>query len=433
MKNIEKHRLDAFAVVAWVLLIAGQLAHAQTETVLYSFGGFSGDGQRPSAGVIMDSSGNLYGTTTSGGLACDSTAGCGTVFKLIPPTESGGSWTEDILYKFGTQAIDGYGPGYGSLARSGSKLYGTAQYGPPLSSCGITGVCAFGTVFEVNTTTGAETVLFTFGLDGNGAYPNGAIYEAGDLYVTTAFGGTGGMPCGTVSKLVPPAEKGATPWDQTVLYNFGCSPNGTPGPSLLYKDGILYGTSAYANGTVFEVNAAEPGPETILYSFGSQAGDGGSPIEVPIMDGKGNLYGTAQYGGPYSNGSNCCGTVWELSATGTETVLYAFGGYSGDGSYPIGGLARDGKGNLYGTTQYGGWTGGGAGGSEGNGTVFKLSPPAKKGGAWTETILYSFGSSHTDDGYAPTAGLIMDKDGNLYGTTNVGGAYGLGTVFEITP
>jgi uncharacterized repeat protein (TIGR03803 family) len=428
MKDIEKHRLNAFAVVAWVLLTAGQLAHAQTENLLYSFGSQSGDGESPSAGVIMDASGNLYGTTTSGGLACDSTLGCGTVFKLVPPTEAGGSWTEDILYKFGTQAGDGYSPGYGSLARSGSKLYGTTLYGGDLSSCVYSGPSGCGTVFEVSTTTGTETVLLAFG-SGNaiGEWPNGAIYEGGDLYGTTVAGGTADPPCGTVFKLVPPAEKGDS-WTQIVLHSFGCSPDAdAPGPSLLYKDGNLYGTSTQGgkvdNGAVFELSSTAPGPDTILYSFATQASDSVNPAEVPIMDGKGNLYGTATCGGEYGQGGCFNGTVWELSASGDETLLHSFGG-PGDGNTPMGGLVRDTKGNLYGTTEWGG--------AYNDGIVYKLTPPVKKGGAWTEIILYSFGG-YAGDGKYPTAGLIKDVDGNLYGATSAGGAHGVGTVFEITP
>ena len=163
--------------------------------------------------------------------------------------------------------------------------------------------------------------------------------------------------------------------------------------------------------------------ETVLYSFGSQPGDGIYPQAGLIMDAEGNLYGTTVSGGASTNCDDGCGSVFELSATGTETVLYSFCSQGGctDGTQPYADLIMDKKGNLDGTT--------GGGGTNGGGTVFQLTP---NNGTWTETVLHSFGSQ-PGDGIYPQAGLIMDKKGNLYGTTQQGGAYGEGTVFELSP
>ena len=169
--------------------------------------------------------------------------------------------------------------------------------------------------------------------------------------------------------------------------------------------------------------------EKVLHSFNGT--DGWSPEAGLIFDAAGNLYGTTEYGG---TGGNCgaygCGTVFELTPNGsggwTETVLYSFCPQTGctDGANPAAGLIFDAAGNLYGTTEYAG--------AYNSGTVFELTPNGS--GGWTETVLYSFCSqANCTDGYGPLAGLIFDASGNLYGTTRDGGAYGYGTVFELTP
>lgn len=189
--------------------------------------------------------------------------------------------------------------------------------------------------------------------------------------------------------------------------------------------------------------------EQVLYSFQSGT-DGDTPTGGIVFDKAGNLYGATTGGGS----QNCspvasCGTVFELAPPANngdpwpETVLYVFkGAQYGDGEIPAGGLVIDNQGNLYGTTAYGG-TGnclleGSPGG--GCGTVYELSPPAQKGGAWTETILYSFPTAV--QGYFPQGDLVFDGKGNLYGATMFGGGYGTscnpyyqycGAVFELSP
>ena len=186
--------------------------------------------------------------------------------------------------------------------------------------------------------------------------------------------------------------------------------------------GTLYGTTYYGGvndlGTVFKLTLT--GTETVLYSFAGAPGDGEYPLSGLTMDKSNNLYGTAEQGGAYGDG-----IVFELSNTGTESVLYSFGSQPGDGSnaYPYAGLIRDKKGNLYGTTIFGG--------ANNDGMVFEVSPP-EAGGSWTETILHTFAGA-PGDGQRPFAGLMVDKAGNLCGTTWYGGAYNSGTVFEVTP
>src|SRR6202041_2058467 len=172
--------------------------------------------------------------------------------------------------------------------------------------------------------------------------------------------------------------------------------------------------------------------ETVLYSF--TGADGASPQAALIRDGEGNLYGTTAFGGLDS--SYCqfyCGVVFKLDKAGNETVLYSFTG-GADGLSPFGGLVRDDEGNLFGTT-----TGGGSA-SLPAGTVFKLEPPAQPGGTWTETVLHSFCSAaNCTDGNTPYVGVIRDDKGNLYGTTVDGGGDlascggGCGVVFKLAP
>jgi uncharacterized repeat protein (TIGR03803 family) len=203
---------------------------------------------------------------------------------------------------------------------------------------------------------------------------------------------------------------------EKVLYSFGSQPgDGTsPEAALVFgKKGDLYGTTYLGGadecGTVFELTAA--GTEKVLYSFESQPLDGCTPLAGLVFDKNGNLYGTTAFG------VEPTGTVFGLTAAGTETVLYRFLSQPGDGYYPLAGLVFDKNGNLYGTTS--------DGGAHSAGTVFELTA------AGTEIVLYSFGSQ-PGDGANPYAGLVFDKKGNLYGTTVAGGADGHGTVFELT-
>src|ERR1051326_994915 len=186
---------------------------------------------------------------------------------------------------------------------------------------------------------------------------------------------------------------------------------------------------------LFACAIAQAQTEKILYSFSGP--DGSTPVADLVMDKAGNLYGTTQWGG-----SQGFGTVFELSpgqgGTWTENVLYSFCGNNGctAGSEPMAGLVLDSNGNLYGTT----YTGGRPGCPElttGCGVVFELSPPARPGDAWTESVLYTFCSDDEGnrclDGGRPVAKLAFDAAGNLYGTTSDGGAQDYGAAFELSP
>jgi uncharacterized repeat protein (TIGR03803 family) len=205
----------------------------------------------------------------------------------------------------------------------------------------------------------------------------------------------------------------------TVLYQFRSGPGGINPYAGVVMDakGDLFGTTyndgAFAAGTVFRVNSS--GKEKVLHSFSQTDGDGAFPWHGTLArDPSGNLYGTTITGG--IKGQLCCGTVFKVTASGEETVLYRFSGINGDG-FPQDGVVRDSSGNLYGTTQNGG--------PDNAGTVFKIDPAGEK------TVLYSFTGS-TDGGY-PMAGVVLDTEGNLYGTTFGGGSSGAGTVFKVDP
>ncbi len=404
---------------------------AGAETVLYSFAGGTTDGAAPYSGLVMDANGNLYGTTSFGGMgSTSSNSGNGTVFKLT--LGSGGAYTETVLHFFAGGATDGTQPGSLIMDANGN-LYGTTVSG---------GVSNFGTVFKLTPGAGGtytETVLYSFaGGATDGAQPDDLIMDAsGNLYGTTSGGGSSNT--GTVFKLTPGA--GGT-YTETILYTFlGYTAGDGSSPVGLVMDahGNLYGTTSSGGpsntGTVFKLTPGAGGTytETVLYSFSGTiagpGGDGAVPQAGVIMDASGNLYGTTELGGHYSSG-----TVFKLtpgtSGAYTETILYSFEGtalYGTTGTIdaenPKCVLVMDASGNLYGTTTNGGT------GSFPDGTVFKLTPGS--GGTYAETILHSFGSG-TSDGAGPWAGLIMDAHGNLYGTTIAGyGAGADGTVFKI--
>jgi uncharacterized repeat protein (TIGR03803 family) len=265
-----------------------------------------------------------------------------------------------------------------------------------------------GTVFEV-APDGVETVLYAFGNGSDGGYPTAGLVrdKAGNLYGTTYGGGSGD---GVVFRLAPDGT-------ETVLHAFTGGGDGANPLGGLIEDkaGDLYGTTTYGgsanDGTVFEI--AADGTETVLYAFTGGA-DQANPVASLIEDKSGNLYGTtcSGLGGQH-------GTVFEVSKKGSYTTLHSFNG-ADDGECLQAGLLRDGAGNLYGTATYEG-----AGGA---GVVFKLTP----GG--TETVLYPF-TGGKDGGY-PVSNLVQDKSGNFYGTTegggaNGGGVNGPGVVFKL--
>jgi uncharacterized repeat protein (TIGR03803 family) len=202
----------------------------------------------------------------------------------------------------------------------------------------------------------------------------------------------------------------------SVIHNFtGGSDGANPLSGFLMVDGYLIGTASAGGssglGVVFRLSPT--GEETVLHEF-TGGSDGATPEGRLVKDKDGNFYGTT-----WAGGTSNTGTVFKVTGKGVETVLYSFP-TSADGANPVAGLAIDAVGNLYGTTS--------VGGAYTNGSVFELSPPVA-GGAWTEKVLYSFGTG--TDGTNPDAGVTFDSAGNLYGTTSAGGTYGYGTIFEL--
>jgi uncharacterized repeat protein (TIGR03803 family) len=308
------------------------------EKVLHSFSQTDGDGAFPWYGTLArDSSGNLYGTTITGGIAGEFC--CGTVFKV---TASG---TETVLYRF--SGIDGDGfPQDGVVRDPSGNLYGTTPNGGPDNS---------GTVFKVDLT-GKKTVLYSFTGSADGGQPYaGLILDAkGNLYGTTTQGGS--AFAGTVFKVDPTGK-------ETVLYNFTGSNDGGPPESGVIRDshGNLYGTTYLGGtdgaGTVFQVDPQ--GRETVLHNF-TGGTDGWLPIGASLVrDSAGNLYGTTPQGG-----STDFGVVFKIDAKGNETILHTFSG--SDGKIPYGTLILDKAGNLYGTTY--------EGGAYGGGVLFRIAP-----------------------------------------------------------
>jgi uncharacterized repeat protein (TIGR03803 family) len=380
------HGALAMAVSLLLGVIAIQAAHAQTVKVLHNFTGTK-DGAYPYQGLIQAPTG-FYGTTFYGG-ANDA----GTVFEV---TRAG---TETVLYSF-TGGTDGGQPDSALVLDKLGNLYGTTSAG---------GAHGIGTVFEVSAS-GTETVLYSFTY-ADGADPSGGLIRdaAGNLYGTTIQGGSSEE--GTVFKV----DSTGT---ETVLHNFagGTKDGAYPYLTRLHEDadGNLYGVTEEGGtsnlGVVFEVSAS--GTFSVLHSFAGGSSDGAFPSGPLMRDTEGNLRGTTQAGG-----ASNLGTMFELSSSGTLTLLHSFAGGKTDGAYPYGGLVLDPTGNLYGTT-----TGGGA---TGVGTIYELST------AGTFTVLQSLKSKI--DGAYPYGGLVIDAKGNLFGTTLQAGKSGYGTVFELTP
>ena len=250
-----------------------------------------------------------------------------------------------------------------------------------------------------------------------------ALCASTSIVMLAGCGGGSGTPLSpspagpSTALTAPAAERTHSKVRYKVLHSFGGSADASnPYAGLLNVEGTLYGTTAYGgangDGTVFSITPS--GTETVLYSFKGGPGDGEYPF-ASLINVNGTLYGTTSQGGAYCSSTGGCGTVFSITPSGTETVLHSFGG-SGDGNGPLAGLINV-KGKLYGTTM--------EGGANGDGTVFSIAPSGK------ESVRYSF-KGGSGDGEFPLAGLINVK-GKLYGTTVYGGASDNGTVFSITP
>jgi uncharacterized repeat protein (TIGR03803 family) len=386
-----------------------------SESSVYNFSGGS-DPKLPYAGLVFDKSGNLYGTSELGGVSNQ-----GTVFQVTP--NSDGTWSESVLYSF-TGSADGGQPSSGLVLDSAGNLYGTTNFGGN-ANCNL----GCGTVFKLSKASGgwAETVLYTFTGGADGRQPTARLLldAAGNLYGTTLLGGNIGSNCtsgcGTVFKLT----QGSSGWTESVVYAFAGGNDGVSPYDGLTADasGNLYGTTSAggssASGTVFKLTPGSGGwTESMLHTF-SGGSDGKSPYGGVILDPSGNVYGTAFQGGNLG-----FGIVFELlpiaQGSWKERVVHTFA--NTPSANPVAGLVMDQSGNLFGTT-----VAGAKSCSGGCGTLFKLSPASGHG--WIYAVVHTFG--HGTDGYHPTGDLILDASGNLYGTTQAGGAQGAGLIFEI--
>jgi uncharacterized repeat protein (TIGR03803 family) len=420
MPRFVKSLLSASFLFLATAFAAGQ-SHYQ---VLYSFGANgSSDGALPRGKLVLDQQGNLYGTTYSGGANAN-----GTAFELSPST--GGQWTETILYNFGSNpdGSDGAFPMAGLIFDSAGNLYGTTK----------TGGTVWGTVFELSPPSqggGAwtETVLYVFGGHSDGCYPEGKLLfdASGNLYGTASQCGGQTISAGTVFELTPVGDGN---WQEVVLHRFcsvggsNCRDGADPEAGVAFDTaGNLYGTT-YAGGggggigfgTVYELSPSSGGwTESVLHVFGQNANH---PISAINLDESGNLYGTANSGGLGSqqcgSGDQTCGGVFRLTKVGGEwkNLLFQFDGQNG-GNPAAGIFLLSQKNIAFGTTLFGG-TGG---------TIYKFQ-------GTKQSVLYNLCSQpNCADGSQPATALIADTSGNLYGTTQEGGAYGQGVVFEITP
>lgn len=421
-------RLFAMFLVCFAVVIPSRSLAQANGRVLYTFTGGS-NGSFPYS-LTSDAAGNFYGMTNGGGdLSSCSGFGCGVVFKISPGSNG---WTETILYTF-TGGADGAFPLAGLIFDGAGNLYGMTNGGGYLGN---------GVLFELSPSSSGpwnETVLHTFSGGSDGGRPYGSLIfdSAGNLYGSAGIGGNSshcqrGLGCGVIFELSPSSE-GA--WQETVLYAFNGGAEGvTPAGTLIFDPaGNLYGTTIEGGdlvhcqrgcGVVFELSSSSGSwKETVLHAFAG-GNDGGVPVGSLAFDPIGNLYGTTQQGGKYG-----WGVVFELSPSSSGawkgTAVHAFTG-GADGASPEAGVILDAAGNLYGTT----FEGGGSFDlcSAGCGVVFKLSRTSQ--GIWKELVLHTF--SEGKDGAEPFAGLIFDAAGNLYGTSEYG-PYQAGVVFSITP
>lgn len=413
----------SLAIVFILAILATTAAQAQTYTVIHNFTG-GADGANPYAGVTIDAAGNIYGAASAGatlGGECYP-IGCGTVFRL---KHAGLGWVFSPLYSFPSWTY-GHSP-YGALIRdAGGDIYGT-------TALGGTGA---GTVFKLTPLPAVpvaanapwtESVLYHFsgGTDGKNPYAGVTLDQAGNLYGTTSYGGGGS---GTVFKLT--LSGGG--WAESVLHTFtGGNDGAEPYAGVVLDEaGNLYGTTpyggAYGCGVVFQLTpSGSSWNENVLYDF-SMDGNGCNPLQGVIFDQAGNLYGTTTM----ASGNENYATIFELSPSNGSwnfSLLYVvpfptLPGYTCyEASAPAGSLTMDSAGDLYGTMQ--------GAGEYGFGSVFKLT---RSNGGWTYTTLHDF--NITDD-WLPCGGVTLDANGNLYGTTVYGGSDGNedGVVFQITP
>jgi hypothetical protein len=443
MANQEQRTASAFDIHAWTeiirlraeiialalvfvvtaMTIAVQPAQAQTFQVLHNFTGGS-DGANPLDGLTIDRNGNLYGTASAGGnqaYGCTGsygTTGCGAVFELA---RSGSGWILRPLYDF-QGGNDSGNPGYGVVFGPDGALYGLTNGG---GGCNNYSVC--GNVFRLAplptrcpsfTCSWVETILHPFTGQPDGSLPSSRVTfdSAGNMYGLTFFGGL--YNGGAVYEL----SRNGAGWIENVIYSFninGSNSEGFPGGQLaIDAAGNLY-SSAECNvkmgcfyGEVWELQPSQQGwNESVLFQFNGN--NGYAPYSGVIRDASGNLYGTNSGN---TGGGNSSANVYELSPSNggwNYTLLYDYGDFGEDSTDA---LTMDSAGNLYGADSI-----------TGDGYIFKLTHSQN---GWTFSRLHSFSGP---DGAGASGQIVIDRAGNLYGTTGAGGTYGYGVIWEITP
>jgi uncharacterized repeat protein (TIGR03803 family) len=442
--NSHRRFLISFLTVLFVLWVQAPNASAASKyKVLYSFKG-GNDGASPYGGLTLDPVGNLYGTTYLGGInaagcGTGNETGCGTVFKL---THGSGGWTKSLLYTFCSQSscTDGAAPNGDMVFSPAGVLYGTTFQG---------GSCPYscGTAFELVPDSKGDwqhAVIYAFQGGSDTVNPDGGLVfdHMGNLYGTSGgvnlpeFGDQ--IQFGAVFVLTP----GVGGWAERVLYNFcsrkNCSDGFSPAAALVWvAANDLYGATFYGGqegsfacrnngcGVLFKLtpNSKDGWMESVLHPF--VGADGTHSISALISDDQGNLYGTTISEGAFGDGS-----VFRLSPASNGnwkySVLHEFSTGRLGGDLFRSAFVLDSRGNLYGTT----WTGGAGGcNAQGCGLVYKLAPGAHD--TWKYTDLHDFTGGQ--DGGFPTSRLAIDKNGNLYGVTQIGGDNENGVVFEVTP
>jgi len=443
------------ALFAVILTLASAASAEWNEKVLYSFQSVPDGATPVGAVVFDKQGNLYGATRDGGSSSCPSVQQCGTVYRLAPPAKAGDPWKETVLYIFkGNTTEDGASPYGGLVIDATGNLYGTTGYGGT-GNCTVLGSkLGCGTVFELSPPRQkdgkwTETVLYSFPTPKQGFVPAGDLVfdSAGNLYGATIYGGGYGTNCGdayykycgAVFELSPPKIKGGK-WTEKTLHGFkgntdGANPNGG---LVLDSEGDVYGTTVLGGGTgcqgpgcgtAFELR---PPPKTggawtekMIHIF-TDGGDGADPNGGLIFDANGALYGTAGGGGDQR-----LGVVFRLARTEQgrswiETVLHHFTVEKG-GRNPWGPVTFDTTGNLYGTAHA-------AASDKFGGVVFAMKPTA--GGKWSFAVLYNFAGA--PDAAYPVSKLIFNGLKNVYSVTQAGGAGqacqgGCGAVFELSP
>jgi uncharacterized repeat protein (TIGR03803 family) len=433
----------ALALFAFVMAPPHREALAgQPDRVLYRFHA-GRDGFSPSSTLVSDAAGNLYGAASYGGgspCAFYSSHGCGIIFELSPPAGGAARWAETILYRFQGGA-DGAFPGQALLRGADGTLYGITAAGGNNGEVCEAAQTGCGTVFALTPPGGkgahwALSTLYAFSGASDGGVPDDLIAgaTAGSFVGSTVADGDPTCRCGVVFSLAPP-DAGGTAWAETVLYAFKGIPrhsnigDGAEPTGVVFDGaGNLVGATFFGghhtggegggdNGTVFTLSPPEGGvgawTETSLDRLGPSLS---SPVSIPVIDGKGNIFGTT-----YLN-------AYQVIA-GTAVPIAGFNYGSRGGYLPYGNLTAGADGSLYGTTI--------GGGLSGNGVVYSLVSPAGAGERWHENVLHTFHAG--GDGSAPVGPLTLIGT-NLFGTTLRGGnqgcqiddGVGCGTVFGVS-